>query len=584
MSARDDVAGHPFAAQARRWAERAGADAAQCELAARLAQRVIVALDEGHSCIRLEPAEHRAALGCGIVGSAGQAASHPLVVDRSGRLYLHRQFDHERRLAARLAALCLDDGGDSAPAHAEAAADPRRQAVLRARRQRFMLISGGPGTGKTSTVVQLLAALLEAQPGLRIVLAAPTGKAAGRLQEAIRERAHELPPALRAALPERASTVHRLLGQDRQGRPRHHAGQPLTLDVLVVDEASMLDVALAASLCDALPQRARLILLGDRDQLAAVESGAVFAELAGLPAGHRLGAHVVHFEQQFRFAAGSALAHLAAAVRDGDAAAAQAVLAEGGAEVAWQVPADGGVPSGALLAALESGYAGYWQALADGAATAQVFEAFGRFRVLCALRAGPWGAESLGAELSLRARSRLDAPSGELPESAWYRGRPVMVLRNDPLLRLFNGDIGIALPARDGELAVHFLAPEGGFRAIAPVRLPPHQTAFAMTVHKSQGSEFDQVALVLPVEPSPVLTRELLYTGLTRARRSVLLLASAERVAQAVAAPTRRDSGLRERLDEALAAGGERAAAGLVPEGEPRDDADPAGAPADFLS
>lgn len=561
-----------FAIQLRRWAQRAGADAAGQELAAAFGQRVTDALEQGDACVPLTPAEAAAAPSSGVVAPAACPGSHPLLLDAQGRLYLHRLFDAEQRVARVLAGMAgapvLAGPAPQLPAGpAPSDQDPQQQALALALARRLVVISGGPGTGKTSTVARMLQALREQQPELRVVLAAPTGKAAARLQEALRERLASSGADGHALTEVPAGTVHRLLGQDHQGRVRHHAGNPLPLDLLVVDEASMLDLVQAARLCDALPAHARLVLLGDRDQLAAVESGAVFAELAGLPPAHPMRASVLQFERQYRFPAGSALGRLADAVRRGDAGAALETLRQGDAGLAWQPSAaQGAAADSTLLHTLEQGWDGYWRALDDGSEAAAVFAAFARFRVLCALRSGPWGSEAVAEALERLARARLDAPAAGGYRSPWYRGRPVMVTRNDPLLRLWNGDVGIALPDGQGELAVHFPADDGGFRRIAPVRLPPHETAFATSVHKAQGSEFERVALLLPLEPAPVLSRELVYTGITRARQGVRLVGPVERLGEALANPTRRQSGLVSRLDEwlAAAAGREPGGSGLV--------------------
>ena len=626
LNSQDLAAG--FAEQAARWAQDAGAPPAQCQLARRLAAALSLAVADGHACLpldfqarngesapraeraeRAERAGHApptwpvsrsdpvrfdearldraAVLATRIVGEAQAPGSFPLILDGDGRLYLHRHFDYEKRLARRLLRAARPSPiaqGRAAP-RADGPIDWQKLATALALQRRFTLISGGPGTGKTSTVVNLLAALLENEPLVRIVLAAPTGKAAARMQDALRARATTVSAAVRDALPKHASTVHRLLGVDRRsGLFHHHAGRRLALDVLVVDEASMLDLALATQLFEAVPEHARIVLLGDKDQLAAVESGAVFAELSaqqgfrdatcvalaeqmGLPSaqlraalapatGSGLDDSVVWLREQFRFAPDSVIGRLASAVRDGEAgqvlALCQAVTSapSGNPALRWLKPEDSR-PSPDQHAELFDGFRLFFAAVLANVRPAEIFSAFDTFRVLCAVRNGPWGARAIGETLSDGARALVDPPGEAGFRSAWYRGRPVMVLRNDPVLNLFNGDIGIALVHPDeGELQICFLLADGALRWVAPVRLPPHETAFAMTIHKSQGSEFGRVALVLPPEPSPVLTRELLYTGVTRARDALLLLASAERLGDAVCAPTVRDTGLLARIAE----------------------------------
>jgi exodeoxyribonuclease V alpha subunit len=289
-----------FAAQVAIWAARRGGDAATVDAVRRAALAVCLATSAGHVCIPVgddpELAPLRAALlRSGLVGTALQPAGRPLILDAGDRLYLHRYFADERRLAARLvhaararqatpdaaALACLETLFPAQPP--SAGSEGARAAAARALQAGLTIISGGPGTGKTTTVVKLIACLLAGQPDLRIVLCAPTGKARARLLEAIRQRGAALPPALAAQLPQQAFTIHRLLGLSPGGRTQHHAGNPLRLDVLIIDEASMLDLALAARLFEALPAHARVVMLGDRDQLAAVESGAVFAELCSEP-------------------------------------------------------------------------------------------------------------------------------------------------------------------------------------------------------------------------------------------------------------------------------------------------------------
>ena len=614
-----------FARHAARWAAAQGAGAAQVAAVAHAAAALSAAVSDGHVCLvlaslavditgdeaapRLDIAGWRTALlGSGIVGTPAAPGALPLILDDEDRLYLHRYFDFERRLARRLVQARhagAREGADSPALRAQladlfaanaarlgGAADWQQLAAALALRGRLTVISGGPGTGKTTTVVNLLACLLTLAPDCRIALAAPTGKAAARMTDAIRQRAQHLPDALRERMPAESSTVHRLLGVTPDGF-RHHAGNPLAIDALVVDEASMLDLALATRLLEAVPPGARIILLGDKDQLAAVESGAVFAELSvdpsltpgcvrelaaltGTPAAaivppaparpSALQDCAVWFTQTYRFSVDSGVGRLAHYVNTGRARAAADWLREGvDADVRWLDAAAPATVDADALAAMDAGYAAWREAVAaDARDVAAITEAFGRFRVLCALRDGPRGVAAVNLAMTRRMRAAL-APTG-LPgtglamegpgASPWFAGRPVLVLANDYVLRLFNGDIGIALPGADGELLVHFpdaTAP-GGFRAIAPVRLPRHETAFAMTVHKSQGSEFDGVLVMLPQQRSRVLTRELLYTAITRARRGVALVAEQPVLEQAIATPTSRHSGLLARLAEEEAA------------------------------
>lgn len=527
-------------------------------------------LDAG--CVLPPLAQWRAELaGSRLVGAPGAFA--PLILDGE-RLYLARYHAYETRLAARL----LERAGRQ-PEVDEAALrdslarlfafntqqpDWQRLAAAQAVRRNLAVISGGPGTGKTTTVVRLLAALLE-QPGcqgLAIGLAAPTGKAAARMAEAIRNAKAELPVSdeVKAALPEEARTLHRLLGS-RGDTPavRHDAANPLPLDVLVVDEASMIDLALMAKLLEALPPQARLILLGDKDQLAAVEAGAVFAELCegrGFDAEaakrlehltgqrvpvskprSRLGDAVVLLTHSHRFAGDSGIGELARRINAGDGRGTLQLLQEGRADLLWNA-----APSAAaLLDRLARGYAPYLTAAGEGDPAA-AFAAFAAFRVLTAQREGIWGVAGINEAFEARIKRRANVASRE----RWYPGRAVMVRQNDYALGLYNGDIGLCLATPNG-LRVFFES-EQGHRPFAPARLPSHDSAFAMTVHKSQGSEFGEVLLVLPETPSPLLSRSLFYTGITRARRTVEIWGLPARLREAVETRADRAAGLAERL------------------------------------
>lgn len=607
-----------FAARCAAWSRRAGTTEARLShaeetLLYRICFALSAATSEGHVCLHLVAAAAQleteagtlrdVLVRSGIVGNPAAPGGLPIILDDDGRLYLHRYFDFERRLAQDLharsrqvfvpAAAAVARLNDLFPPNDPSGElDWQKIAAALALIRPVTVISGGPGTGKTTTVVNILASLLAGQPDCRIALAAPTGKAAARMLDAVRARAAHLPQDLQRGLPEESFTVHRLLGvTPAAGVFRHDAANPIPYDALIVDEASMLDLALAVRLFDALPPHARIVLLGDKDQLAAVEAGAVFAELSanpglnaatatqladitGLPATSLMRADeadrglrdtAVWFTRNYRFAKDSGIGRLATAIAAGAAQETVQHLrdTDGDTAIRWLVPDAPRMTHGVRLQ-LAQGFADYVAAVRADAAPAAVFAAFLRYRVLCAVRAGDWGVEAVNAVIAESLRPQLARSGfGGFGASDWYVGRPVIIRRNDYGLRLFNGDVGIALRDAEGELKVFF--PEAldgstsqrqrapseastGFRAIAPARLPEHETAFAMTIHKSQGSEFDQVAVVLPPSGSRVLTRELLYTAVTRAVSAVTLVATPETLHAAIAARTDRESGLAARL------------------------------------
>lgn len=588
----------------------------------------------------------------------GQGAS-PLVLDGT-RLYLRRYWRYEqavrRAIAERVSEPTLSAQADSQallaaaldtlfPPRSVASIDWQKVACALAARQAFSVITGGPGTGKTTTVVRLLALLQSFAlasgnaRGLRIRLAAPTGKAAARLNESIAAAVESLPvdglpggAAVRAAVPKDVTTVHRLLGSRPDTRRfRHDAQNRLPLDVLVIDEASMLDLEMTAAVFEALPAEARLILLGDKDQLSSVEAGAVLGDLClraddghytgdtaawlhavtgqVLPAelsdahGRPLDQAIAKLRISHRFSAESGIGRLAEAVNAGDANG--ALLAFDGrhadlahhplddAQALRRLVLDGGAAEfgaagqGSLdlgeATAPALGYRHYLttmhaqrpaieasqETLDDWAR--QVLAAYGSFQLLCALRAGPHGVEGLNHAIAgiLRDEGLIEAEQG-----GWYLGRPVLVTRNDYGLGLMNGDVGVtlALPGRsldaDGQakwiLRVAFPSSGGkkGIRWVLPSRLRAVETVFAMTVHKSQGSEFSHAALLLPQNPSLVLTRELVYTGITRARHWFTLVSAPDLLRTAISRRVERMGGLAE-------------AAGRAPESDelPRPDA-----------
>ena len=509
-----------------------------------------------------------------------EQAGQPLTLF-AGRLYLSRYFRFEQQVACWLqqASLPIATSADI-PELAQQLrqlftpqpeVDWQAVAVATACDGRFTLISGGPGTGKTTTVTKLLALLVaQSEQPLLIRLAAPTGKAAARLTESIAKAKTDLAGQVNASwlagIPTQASTLHRLLGVI-PGLPefRHNGQNPLPLDVLVVDEASMIDLPMMARLLAALPPQARLILLGDKDQLASVEAGAVLGDICQFvaqgvssqqaqqlqqrtgyelqnyvqPAGHPLRDRLCLLRKSYRFAADSGIGKLAEAVNNGDVKAAHAVWAQDYRDI--RLHSDEQRLEMAISVAAK-GYHAYLALLAEPITSENAIDllkAFNQIRLLCALHDGPWGINGMNQAIGqrLQAQGKLQM-SGE-----WFAGRPVMIIENDYGLGLYNGDIGIA--ASDGErLRVWFVLPDGKAHGFLPSRLPAHDTAWAMTVHKSQGSEFTHTLLLLPPEVNPLLTRELLYTGITRAREQLDLFATPEVLALMVRKQTERYSGL----------------------------------------
>ena len=582
---------------------RLSGDSPEVKLAAALASysrrlgNICVDLDEYK--IKPPPPELAVDLGCGawpdqatllkrlkkspVVGQPGDFK--PLILDQANRLYLHRYWKYESELAGSIIRLAkgnvfpedqqkLKEGlARLFPKTSGGEVDWQLVAAFAAMRRRLCIISGGPGTGKTRTVVVLLALLLEQHPAMRIALAAPTGKAAARLQEAVKNAKATLPcePATKNRLPDAASTLHRLLGSiPDSAHFRHNAETPLPFDAVVVDEASMVDLALMAKLVAAIPASGRLILLGDKDQLASVEAGAVLADLCngGEPArfsdpfikelkkvtrltlsansvggvASELADCIVGLRKNYRFGDHSDISRLSQSVNDGDSENALKVLrasdSSSDSQVVWKtLPPTTGLKV-ALKTHVLSRYQDYFQAANPAAA----LEAFSRFRILCALRSGPYGVENLN-----RLVEEILTEAGLIhAEGRYYAGRPVMVVRNDYNLKLFNGDIGIIRTTATKELRACFAGPEQ--TQVMPLQLPEHETAYAMTVHKSQGSEFERVLLILPRDDSAVLTRELVYTGLTRASAGVELWSDPEIFATAVRRKISRRSGLREAL------------------------------------
>ncbi|MCU4186035.1 exodeoxyribonuclease V subunit alpha [Acidiferrimicrobium sp. IK] len=531
------------------------------------------------------------------MAAVGDEDPHPLPLRLVGsRLYLDRYWRQERQVAADLAdraarpfadseldpegltdglqRLFPDSGTGTIPPGAPAP-DLQRLAAAAAVIGRVSVVAGGPGTGKTTTVARILA-LLEAQAAtaggrpLRVALAAPTGKAAARLAEAVHDEAARIDVSddvRRRLLGLEASTLHRLLGwrPDSASRFRHDRSNRLPHDVVVVDETSMLSLSLMAKLVDAVRPDARLVLVGDPQQLASVEAGAVLGDVVGpAAAGMRMhdatrrrlvaltgapvpardpgvagaiGDGIVVLQRVHRF--GGGIARVAAAVAAGDGDAVITLLRAGGDDLRWfdtdqaSRVRDDVVRTGAALA----------RAAQDGRG-ADAVEALSALRVLCAHRQGPAGLEAWNERIE---RWLAEAVPGYGLGGPWYAGRPLLVTENDYEVQLYNGDTGVVVAGRDGS-PVALFERRGALREVAPARLRAVQTLHAMTVHKSQGSQFEEVVVVLPDAGGPSITRELLYTAVTRARQRVTVVGPEAVLRSAVERPIARASGLRQRL------------------------------------
>jgi exodeoxyribonuclease V alpha subunit len=540
------------------------------EVCAEWLQSLLLANQQGHTCLPVPPRVRQRLCASPLVAAPGGYA--PLILDAETGLYFARHWHDEARLAEAL----RQRAGHAAPVAPSAAMpwldllfpvqrpglDRQKLAAALALRQRLLVISGGPGTGKTTTVIRLLALLAAlAERPLVMALAAPTGKAAARLTDSILGAIDRLPvdDALKRLLPDRAQTLHRLLGlRPGGGRPRHHADNTLPLDVLVVDEASMIDLALMARTFDALPPHARVILLGDRDQLAAVEVGAVLSELSqtigyrrdtldwlrqlGIdavelpPADGRetpLADCVVLLTQSHRFAADSGIGLFSRAINENRPDEALALLnADARADLSWRAAWN----DDELMARRQP----YWHTVQSGAPLDQVQQAFVAFMLLAAERRQ---VEAVNRHVE----RQLEAAGRKAPEQLWYPGRPVMISSNDYGVGLFNGDVGFTVARPEG-LRVAFPDANGGWRELAPARLPEHDTVYAMTVHKSQGSEFDEVWLALPESDANLVDRALVYTAVTRARRSFRLVGSLDMLRTAIGHQATRHSGLAKRM------------------------------------
>jgi len=503
----------------------------------------------------------------------------PLIMD-DDRLYLYRYWEYEKKLADSIRSRVLSQSCNKVCGRIdsdflqktfawlfpvqERTTDRQRAALLNVVFNNFTVITGGPGTGKTTVITKIIAAFLALAKGgrFKILLAAPTGKAAARLSESITAFKEQIdyPDSIRHirdAIPTETFTIHRMLGTiPNSPYFRHNSDNPLLADLVIIDEASMVDLALMSKLVQAVPDKARLVLVGDKDQLASVESGSVLGDICshGDTGASPIRNAIIDLKKNYRFSENSGIGKLSRCVKNGDAAGALAALKKGEG-VIWekinQAPAQGPYDilelHDNLKESVLKGFSGFLETDDPDEAIAKLKA----FKILSPVKQGPFGVfflnriaeQILSDEGLIKPNNRSSDP--------WYPGRPVLITRNDYNLQLFNGDIGIIMPAygsKTDRLYAFFPDHSGGARRFLPWILPEHETVFAMTVHKSQGSEFDDVLMILPEKDTPVLTRELIYTGITRARQSLTILGTEAVLKAAISRRIERASGLRKYL------------------------------------
>jgi len=527
-----------------------------------------------------------------VVGKPGDY--RPLILDKEDRLYLYRYWIYEKRLSDSIKNRIMEDVSEINwiglkeslrrlfSKDVGEGTNWQTVASVTAALKKFCVISGGPGTGKTFTVAKILALFLEQAEGrrLRIFLSAPTGKAAARLKESMQaaKQALQCNEKIRSAIPEETFTLHRMLKSIPDSPYFHYNSEnPLPADIVVIDEASMVDLALMSKFVEATPMDARIILIGDKDQLASVDAGSVLGDICNRNGIHRFSESycsiikeltgekiemsnygsfsknriqdvIVELKQSFRFPKGSGIDRFSRAVKKGDADQAIELLQNADRPtIKWEKIRSSKDLHRALGEVVVKHYAKPFQT--DDPALA--LDYFNRFKILCAVKKGPLGVEAINKSIEqiLERKGFINAETRT--GNIYYKGQPILITRNDYNHDLFNGDMGVIMPvegAYDHELNLFFSGTSAGTKRLPLYQLPPNETAYAMTVHKSQGSEFDDVVLVLPDQDFPVLTRELLYTAVTRARRNVLIWSSEPILRNMISRKIERTSGLRDAL------------------------------------
>ncbi len=514
-----------------------------------------------------------------VFGQPGE--QRPLIMDR-GRLYLHRFYHYELAISEHLLSRCGQQAKTIAdeqiatvdrlfPGTEDAdKVDMQKIAAIVSSLHPLAIISGGPGTGKTYTVSRILALLLDQHPDIRVQLTAPTGKAAMRLSQSIIQLSHQLAidDATRKMIPQQAVTLHRLLAIDRYShRPRFNQDNPLDCDLLVVDEASMIDQQMMAMLTDALPDTARLILLGDKDQLSSVEAGSIFADLcgelqhtsfnshqqqllqqtwqysvAGNQSSHALADQLVVLDKSHRFDESSTIGRLADCINRGQSQDGLHLLSKNQEDgIRWRQVDETDLP-GQIKHQVQAVY----RKMMGATDIDQAFVLFHQYQILSAVWSGPAGVDNVNRLIEQYLKQDAGIDAGQ----QYYQGMPLMMTRNVYQYDLYNGDIGIIWPDQDQQLKIWFETGSGEYRVLSLSQLPQHQTAYAMTVHKSQGSEFEHVLMLFPYQEVEVLTRELFYTAITRAAKSVEIWGQADIIERTIERKTLRESGLMQRLQD----------------------------------
>lgn len=506
----------------------------------------------------------------------------PLIIEETGMLYLQRYWDYETRLAAMIAKKIsekihpiheqlLNESLKRYFPESTLQPDWQRAAAFAAVNSNFCIISGGPGTGKTTTVAKIIGIILEQhEKNLRIVLAAPTGKAAARLKDSLKESIKKIncPDEIKQKFPNEALTIHRLLGYIPDSPFfRHDNSNPIPADILIVDEASMIPLALMEKLFDAVKEGTRIILLGDKDQLASVEAGSVLNDIsdaAGVNCfssdfrkrymkltGENLPAYdaekkqienlIIGLNHSYRFDDSKGIGYLSRAVNSGDFDEALRIISsDSSGEIEFEK-----LPSRAELSAkLKNKIIPFFKNIVSALSVEEAYAELQKFRILLGAREGFYGAVSINimAEEILKNEGLMEM------SSQFYNGRPVLINKNDYKLNLFNGDNGLIWREKDGRARAYFMSNDGKLKSHSPLSLPEHETSFAMSVHKTQGSEFENILLILPDNESKLLTRELVYTGITRARKKAGIWYKEHIFKKAVENATGRSSGLKNKL------------------------------------